>query len=252
MLPTPPTTAMTALLSRPAPALGVFWPAAWPTTTASIDALHTMIEAGAEYVEVGAGTDPGQPVLADVIATAGGIVRTRSRVPVAVRVYWDVLAQASPTVAAAALARAGVSAITVPDLPAADVSLWIHTATRSGLYTPRVAWPVVTDSRLATVCRGATGWICTSAADTRTRAPGLREFVPRIRATTRLPIVIGTGRATVGQAVRISRLANAILVGTTLLQRVRAAPGPKGRAHAAQYVEALAGALRAEYAARTV
>lgn len=253
MPPIPAAGAMTTLLARPSPALGVFWPAGWPTLTGGIDILRALVDAGAEWVEVGAGTSQG--ALADAITTVNGLAKCR--MPVAVRAYWEVLARVGPVGAAAALAKAGTGGVIVPDLPEAQVAMWASAARWSGgMHTPRIAFRRVTDSRLAAVCRAASGWVVTSAVDTaRTGVPGgpdlpgLRDFVPRIRAVTDLPVVVGAGRSSVARAVQISRIADAVLVGSALIQRVQATPGPDGRAHAAAYVRDLGSAMRAERAA---
>jgi tryptophan synthase alpha chain len=255
----PAATALTTLLCERSPTLGVFWPAGWPTTTAAVDTLRALIEAGAQYVEVGAGTATrpvGHSALADAITTVSAIARPTG-VPVAVRAPWDALARVGPVAAAAALARAGAGAVVIPDLPERSVELWAAAARGAGLHAPRVAFHRSTDARLGTVCRAASGWVFTPATDTPTGFPGgpdlagLRTFMPRLRSTTRLPVVIGAGRCSVARAVRVSRFADAVLVGSPLIQRVQATPGPDGRTHAAAYVTELAAAFQAEHAALT-
>lgn len=252
----PAATALTDLLAQPSPTLGVFWPAGWPTATAAIDTLRALIEAGAQYVEVGARQAQRGPALADAISTVSEIARPH-RVPVAVRAHWDTLARIGPVGAAAALAKAGAGAVIIPDLPQNQVGLWANAAQWSGLLTPRIAFGRATETRLATVCRAATGWVFTPSALTPTGypggpdLPGLREVIPRIRTTTALPVMIGAGRCEVPQAVQLSRLANALLVGSALIHRVQATPGPDGRTHAATYITDLAKALQAEHAALT-
>ncbi len=207
-------------------------------------------------MEIGAGParHTGESALADAITTVSEIT-SHHGVPVVVRAHWDALARVGPVSAATALARAGAGAITVPDLPQIHADLWAATTHRAGLLAPRVAFRRATDTRLATVCRAATGWIVAPATDTPTGYPGgpdltgLRDFVPRIRAVTRLPVVIGAGRCEVSRAVQLSRLADAVLVGSALIQRVQATPGPDGRAHATAYVTTLAKALHAQRAA---
>ena len=259
----PAATAMTALLTRTGPALGVFWPAGWPTTATAVNTLRAMIEAGAQYVEIGAGTaarhtdrPAGRSALADAITTASEIARPHG-VPVVVRARWDALARIGPVGAATALARAGAGAVVIPDLPRDHVDLWANAARWAGLLTPRVAFRRATDARLAAVCRAATGWVFAPAADTPAGFPGglglagRRDFVPRIRAATELPVVIGAGRCEVRRAVQLSRCADAVLVGPVPIRHMQNTPGPDGRTHAVAYVTDLAKALRAEHAALT-
>ena len=141
--------------------------------------------------------------------------------------------------------RAGVDGLIVVDLPPeADSELCLPARAR-GIDFIRLATPTTDDRRLPSVLRNASGFLyyVSIAGITGTRvgeADAVAGALARIRAHTELPIAVGFGIRTPEQAARIAETADAVVVGSALVDAVEQAPG-----NAAAAVSELVGTLKA-------
>jgi tryptophan synthase alpha chain len=132
--------------------------------------------------------------------------------------------------------EAGVDGLIVVDLPPEeDHELRPH-ARAAGLEIIRLATPTTDAKRLPTVLDGAGGFIYYVAVlgvtGTRSAAAAdVARHLAQIRAMSDLPIAVGFGIKTPGQAAEIVRFADAAVVGSALVQtiadRLDAAGAPK-------------------------
>ena len=130
---------------------------------------------------------------------------------------------------------AGVDGLIIVDLPPEeDVELCLP-AMQAGLNFIRLATPTTDDKRLPAVLANTSGFVyyvsitgITGSASADTKAVG--EAVARIKRHTKLPVCVGFGIRTPDAARAIAENANGAVVGTALVDALRASLDSEGRA----------------------
>ncbi|MBI2535723.1 MAG: tryptophan synthase subunit alpha [Gemmatimonadetes bacterium] len=200
--------------------------AGYPTNRASLEALHMVVEAGADFVELGV---PFSDPLADgptiQRASLALLRQARLGVPVIAFSYLNPLLAYGLERFAGDAAAAGVAGVLVTDLPAGEDPEVETTLRAAGLAVIRLVAPTSTVTRLEPLVRGAEGFLYLIA---RLGVTGPRTVVgdelaatiARVRAATTLPIAVGFGIAGAAQARAVARLADGVVVGSALVERL--------------------------------
>jgi tryptophan synthase alpha chain len=132
---------------------------------------------------------------------------------------------------------AGVDGLIIVDLPAEEDDELCLPALKAGLNFIRLATPTTDDKRLPAVLANTSGFVYyvsitgitgAAAADSRVVA----EAVARIKRHTELPVCVGFGIRTPDAARAIAERANGAVVGTALVDALRASLDASGRATA--------------------
>ncbi len=213
--------------------------AGYPTRGASLDALRMLVEMGADLVEVGIPfSDPladgptiqraSQAALTQGMTVAGTLALIREAgltVPVIAFSYLNPLLAYGLERFAHDAAAAGVSGVLVTDLPAGEDPGVEATLRAAQLDVIRLVAPTSTAARLEPVVRGAEGFIYLIARLGVTGAPtavgkDLEATIARVRAATALPIAVGFGIANGEQARAVGRVADGVVVGSALVERL--------------------------------
>jgi tryptophan synthase alpha chain len=123
--------------------------------------------------------------------------------------------------------EAGVDGLIVVDLPPEEDEELCLPALRAGLNFIRLATPTTDDKRLPAVLANTSGFVyyvsiagITGSASADSKQVG--EAVARIKRHTRLPICVGFGIRTADQARDIAGTANGAVVGSALVDAVKA------------------------------
>jgi tryptophan synthase alpha chain len=154
----------------------------------------------------------------------------------------------------------GVDGLIIVDLPPEeDIELCLP-ALEAGLNFIRLATPTTDDARLPKVLTNTSGFVyyVSVAGITGTKAPDASRVgreVARIKRRTDLPVAVGFGVRTAAQAAEIAAGADAVVVGSALVEAVRhsldgdgsATPATPGAVH--KLVAELAGGVRTGHAA---
>lgn len=227
-----------------------------------VDAVRACAAHGADAVEIGIPfSDPVMdgPVIqeASQIALDQGTtpvsileqVRTLDvGIPLAVMCYYNTVFHAGHERFAADLARAGVCAAIVPDLPLEESEPWTRAADAAGVETVMLAAPTAPDERLPRVAQRARGFVYSvgllgvtgerdSLADTATQLAG------RVKKVTTHPVLVGVGVSNAAQAVEASRVADGVIMGASVVRRLM-----EGGADAVgAYIEEVRAALDREF-----
>lgn len=152
-------------------------------------------------------------------------------------------------------AAAGVDGLIVVDVPPeADDELCLPAVAR-GLNFIRLATPTTDDKRLKTVLKNTSGFLyyvsITGITGAGSANPDdVQLQVARLKRATTLPVAVGFGVKTPGQARAIGQSADGVVVGSALVNAIEASLTQEGRATGAtagavlSLVESLSAALR--------
>ena len=201
--------------------------------------LGGMPAAGADLIEIGMPfTDPmadgptvqraGQRALKAGATMAGTLAMVRrfravdDQTPIILMGYLNPIVAYGPEAFCQDAAAAGVDGLIAVDLPPEEADLLAPHAAASGLDIIRLVAPTTDETRLPYVLEGSSGFIyyvaITGITGTRSASTAqLTEAIPRIRRFSDLPIAIGFGIRTPDQAAEASRLGDAAVVASSLI-----------------------------------
>jgi tryptophan synthase alpha chain len=214
---------------------------AWdPDQATSMEILRGMPEAGADLIEIGMPfTDPmaDGPIvqaagkrglkagakLPHVLAMVREFRRDDSNTPIVLMGYLNPILTYGPEKFCADAAMSGVDGLIIVDLPPEESDMLLPYARTNGLDFIRLVAPTTDDARLPLVMAGSSGFIyyvsITGITGTRSAtSEHLAMAIPRIRKATDLPIAIGFGVRTPAQAGEASRVADAAVVASALIE----------------------------------
>jgi tryptophan synthase alpha chain len=129
---------------------------------------------------------------------------------------------------------AGVDGLIVVDLPPEEDEELCLPALRAGLNFIRLATPTTDDRRLPAVLANTSGFVyyVSVAGITGSAAPDpgrVTEAVARIKRQTALPVAVGFGVRTAQAAAALARGADAVVVGSALVDALNKTLDPGGK-----------------------
>jgi tryptophan synthase alpha chain len=234
-----------------------------PFVTAGYPDLETtermvlgMIAAGADLIELGVPfSDPlaDGPVIqrASQAALSRGTnlarilelvvhLRRQTEIPLVLMSYYNPILRFGPDLMVSAAARAGVDGLIVPDLPVEEAGLLLELGDAAGVALIPLVAPTSTPQRIAAIVGRARGFVYCVSLTGVTGAHGkysekLAGVIRVVRAHTDLPVAVGFGIAESGQARALAPQADALIVGSAIVNRIGAA-GEDGAVQAVQDV----------------
>jgi tryptophan synthase alpha chain len=132
---------------------------------------------------------------------------------------------------------AGVDGLIVVDLPPEEDDELCLPALKAGLNFIRLATPTTDDKRLPAVLANTSGFVyyvsITGITGTATADPwAVTAAVSRIKRHTKLPVAVGFGVKTAEQARAIAQAADGVVVGSALIDALKATLDGNGKAQA--------------------
>jgi tryptophan synthase alpha chain len=213
-----------------------------PDPRISATLLRGLPGAGADLIEIGMPfSDPmadgpaiqqaGQralkagTTLRGTLALVRELRRADDETPIVLMGYYNPIYRYGPAAFARDAVAAGVDGVIVVDLPPEEDAELTDPAHASGLAFVRLATPTSDDRRLPVILERASGFLyyVAVAGVTGTRpadTASVAAAVVRLRRFTDLPIAVGFGIRTPEQAEAVARAADAVVVGSTLVQRL--------------------------------
>ncbi|MEZ5244344.1 MAG: tryptophan synthase subunit alpha [Acidimicrobiales bacterium] len=212
-----------------------------------IETMQAVAAAGADAIEIGIPfSDPvmdGPTIqLANDKALAAGATpqsildRVRSAdigVPTAVMTYGNIAYRMGWDRFANTLVGAGVSGCILPDIPLEESGEWTKAADEAGIETVMLAAPTAPDERLPRICARSHGFVYAvgllGITGVRTElADSAKVIARRVKQVTDKPVLVGVGVGTPAQAVEVSEIADGVVVGSAIVQRMLDGGGPEG------------------------
>ena len=129
----------------------------------------------------------------------------------------------------AAAAEAGVDGVLVVDYPPEECEAFAASLRAHGLDPIFLLAPTSTDARMQQVGRLASGYVYYVSLKGVTGAghldtAGVAAMVPRIRAQVTVPVGVGFGIRDAASACAVAQVADAVVIGTRLVQILESAP----------------------------
>lgn len=230
----------------------------YPNRQAGLDTVKTLVEAGADLLELGVPfSDPladgptiqaatqksleNGTTLRDCLAMTRELRQQGIDTPALLMGYVNPMLAYGLAQFVADAAAAGVDGFIVPDLPPEEAAELDSLCEQHGLALVYLLAPTSTPERIRLVAEKARGFIylvsLTGVTGARTDLPpGLAEFVQRVRAATDTPLAVGFGIGSGEQAKTVAQVADGVIVGSALVKRAAESP---------EAVRSLAGELRA-------
>lgn len=213
----------------------------YPNLPDSAAALEILTDAGADLIEVGIPfSDPladgpviqaaGQQALANgctftrLMKEIGPVVK-RLPVPVVAMVYYNIIFQRGIRRFVEEIKDNGFAGIIIPDLPPEEGGELQDAGREFGVALNFLVAPTSTPQRIALVSRCSTGFIYAVSLKGVTGVrdhlpPELPAFIQQIRQQTDKPVAVGFGIAQPWQAQTVAQMADGIIVGSAVVQRM--------------------------------
>ncbi|MUH60189.1 tryptophan synthase subunit alpha [Bifidobacterium canis] len=235
--PSPCEELFTRFKAANKPAFIGYLPYGFPTPQLSLDAFRTLVENGADIVEIGLPySDPVMdgPVIqaasqialnagesisnvfkaVETVANAGGVPLIMS--------YWNLIYHYGVERFATDFANAGGAGLITPDLIPDEAGEWIEASDRHGLDRIFLVSPDSTDERLRVVAQNARGFVYAAArmgvtGERATLNASPEKLVARTRAAGAENVCVGIGVSTAEQGHTVGQYADGVIVGSALV-----------------------------------
>ena len=226
-------------------ALVTFVTAGDPGYDASLAILKGLPAAGADVIELGMPfTDPMADGVAIQLATLRALeagqtlaktlqmvreFRTgNATTPIVLMGYLNPIESLGYDAFAAYAADCGIDGLIVVDCPPEEAGPLIEALDKVSISLIRLATPTSDDERLKIVVQGTSGFVYYVAVAGVTgvkeaNADVVAPAVERVRKASGLPVAVGFGVKTPERAAEIARVADAVVVGSALVDEVAAA-----------------------------
>jgi len=248
-----------------------------PDLATSLEILHALVRAGADILEVGMPfTDPmadgpaiqaaglralkAGTTLRKTLEMIASFRKSDETTPIILMGYYNPIYVFGVDAFLVAAKAAGVDGLIVVDLPPEEDQELCLPARTAGLNFIRLATPTTDDARLPAVLANTSGFLYYVSITGITGA-GVPDYgkvadaVAAIKAHTNLPVAVGFGVKNAESARTIARHADAVVVGSSIVETLRKSLDTEGRAgpHSVsiveKFVEELAEGVRTAIAA---
>ena len=143
-------------------------------------------------------------------------------------------------------AEAGVDGLIIVDLPPEESDEMLAACEATGLRLIYLVAPTSTEERIREVARRASGFVycvgVTGVTGERDEiAPGLAEFVGRVRNATNLPIAVGFGISLPKHFEAVARIADAAVIGSAIIDEIARSDPSEQSERLKSYAEVVTG-----------
>jgi tryptophan synthase alpha chain len=236
-----------------------------PFLDATVDVMHAMAGAGADVIELGVPfSDPmadgpviqqaGDRALArgvgltQVLAMVRGFRKSDDRTPVVLMGYANPVERYGVERFVVDASAAGVDGVLVVDYPPEECVDFAAKLKAHGIDPIFLLAPTSSEARIRRVAEIASGYVyyvslkgVTGAG--HVDAAEIARMVPRIKAHVKLPVFVGFGIRDAKTAQAVAAVADGVVIGSALVQRLESASRDEVAGRAAEFVGAIRAAL---------
>lgn len=238
-----------------------------PQPALTVPLMHALVEAGADILELGVPfSDPmaDGPViqrsseralahgvgLRDVIGMVKQFRETNRDTPVVLMGYANPVEAMGVERFVAVAEEAGVDGVIIVDYPPEECEQFCALARSRGIDPIFLLAPTSTEQRIQEVARIGSGYLYYVSLKGVTGAGHLdladvAARIPKIRAATHLPIGVGFGIRDPESARQIAQTADAVVIGSRIIQEIEAAGPERAVARIKELVRPIRAALDA-------
>lgn len=217
-----------------------------PDPASCVPLMHALVAGGADIIELGVPfSDPmaDGPViqraseralkhgvsLRDVIGWVAEFRKTNGETPVVLMGYANPIEAMGPDHFVQAAKAAGADGVVVVDYPPEEAETLVATLDAAALDTIFLLSPTTSDARLKQVAQLGRGYLYYVSLKGVTGAANIdvadvAQRLARIRSHTKLPVGVGFGIRDGETARNIAQVADAVVIGSRLVQEIEAAP----------------------------
>lgn len=208
----------------------------------TVDLMHTLVRSGADLIELGVPfSDPmaDGPViqlaceralehgtsLLDILAMVKAFRETDTQTPVVLMGYLNPVERMGYDNFAKRAADAGVDGVLLVDLPPEEAGAMVPHLKQYELDAVFLIAPTTTDDRIRHICEHSSGYVYYVSVKGVTGSASLdekeiAEKVARIQAHNQIPVGVGFGIRDAASAKQIAALADGVIVGSALVNRI--------------------------------
>lgn len=219
----------------------IYLTAGYPDYNTTLQAVKALEAAGADLIEIGLPfSDPmaDGPIIqqAATLALAAGAtvgktlelvscLKQETSIPLAIMTYYNIVLQYGVEKFADDFARAGISGLIIPDLPMEEAGAVESACLLKGIDLIKFIAPTTTPARLKQICQQASGFLyfISSTGVTGIRKIDYNPLVPlldAVRQETDVPLAIGFGIGSPEAAYQAAKHADAVIVGSAIMERL--------------------------------
>ena len=235
-----------ALKAQNKTGLVTFITAGDPSPELTVPLLHALVAGGADVLELGVPfSDPmaegpviqraceralrSGTTLRDVLGLAKDVRKAKPNAGLIIFSYLNPVLRMGLAPFCADAAAAGVDGALLTDVTVEEAGEYVTCMRRHQLATVFLAAPTSPDARLRRIAAASRGFVY---AVSRTGVTGARhdvsadaqQLVRRIRRFTKLPVAVGFGISTPEQFAAVGGWADAVVVGSAIVEQVEANP----------------------------
>ncbi len=236
-----------------------------PSPASTVPVMHALVTAGADVIELGVPfSDPmaDGPViqrsseralehhvgLGHVLDMVAQFRRTDTRTPVVLMGYANPIERMGHGPFVEKARAAGVDGVLIVDYPPEESAQWLAALEGSGVDPIFLLSPTSGDERIELVAKVARGYIYYVSLKGVTGASHIdtadvEAMLARIRAHTQVPVGVGFGIRDGETARRVARVADAVVVGSRIVQEMAEGPAEDAPGAAARVLAEFRGAM---------
>ncbi|MGH8022046.1 MAG: tryptophan synthase subunit alpha, partial [Limisphaerales bacterium] len=211
-----------------------------PTLAATRELALAFDKAGVDVLELGVPfSDPLADGMVNQLAAQRGLesgttppkvldtvksIRGNSNIPIVLYIYFNLIHKVGMKKFIQQAARAGVDGLLVLDLPPEESDSYEALMKKNGLCNIYLVAPTTPEDRMEIIVKRGSGFIYYVSREGVTGmqkqiAANLASQVARIRAHTKLPVVVGFGVSNPRQAMLVARAADGVVVGSAVVNQ---------------------------------
>jgi tryptophan synthase alpha chain len=236
-----------------------------PHPSLTVPLMRALVEAGADILELGVPfSDPmaDGPViqrageralkhgvgLSDVLKMVGEFRKADAATPIVLMGYANPIEAMGVEKFVAAARGAGVDGVIVVDYPPEECVEFSELAKKNGIDPVFLLAPTSTEKRINDVARIGSGYLYYVSLRGITGATNIdlgdvAARIPKIRAATKLPIGVGFGIRDAESARRVAQTADAVVIGSRIIQEIEAAGADQAVARVKEWLRPVRKAL---------